>query len=93
MVYGKPDNPAPACHSVIFIPPDTPRDAEYGPQKQKQQQDANADAAAGTKKKKVTAAQLRIQKGICAVLLSLIGLFFADLFCLQISQSLRCRVP
>jgi ubiquitin-conjugating enzyme E2 M len=32
-------------------------------QKQKQQQDANADAAAGIKKKKVTAAQLRVQKG------------------------------
>jgi hypothetical protein len=37
--------------------------ADYLPQKQKQQQDANADAAAGTKKKKVTAAQLRVQKG------------------------------
>jgi ubiquitin-protein ligase len=34
------------------------------PQKQKQQQDANADAAAGTKRKKVTAAQLRVQKGM-----------------------------
>jgi hypothetical protein len=33
-------------------------------QKQKQQQDANADAAAGTKRKKVTAAQLRVQKGM-----------------------------
>jgi hypothetical protein len=33
------------------------------PQKQKQQQDANADAAAGIKRKKVTAAQLRVQKG------------------------------
>jgi len=32
--------------------------------KQKQQQDANADAAAGNKRKKVTAAQLRVQKGI-----------------------------
>jgi len=32
--------------------------------KQKQQQAANADAAAGTKKKKVTAAQLRVQKDI-----------------------------
>jgi len=32
--------------------------------KQKQQQDANADAAAGTKKKKVTAAQLRVQKDL-----------------------------
>lgn len=32
-------------------------------QKQKQQQDANADAAAGNKRKKVTAAQLRVQKG------------------------------
>ncbi|CZT01844.1 probable NEDD8-conjugating enzyme Ubc12 [Rhynchosporium agropyri] len=31
--------------------------------KQKQQQDANADAAAGNKRKKVTAAQLRVQKG------------------------------
>ena len=38
--------------------------ADYCPQKQKQQQDANADAAAGTKKKKVTAAQLRVQKGM-----------------------------
>jgi hypothetical protein len=34
------------------------------PQKQKQQQEANADAAAGNKKKKVTAAQLRVQKGM-----------------------------
>jgi hypothetical protein len=33
-------------------------------QKQKQQQDANEDAAAGNKRKKVTAAQLRVQKGI-----------------------------
>ncbi|KUJ11937.1 NEDD8-conjugating enzyme UBC12 [Mollisia scopiformis] len=32
--------------------------------KQKQQQDANADAAAGTRKKKVTAAQLRVQKDL-----------------------------
>ncbi|ATZ49124.1 putative nedd8-conjugating enzyme ubc12 protein [Botrytis fragariae] len=32
--------------------------------KQKQQQEANADAAAGIKKKKVTAAQLRLQKDI-----------------------------
>jgi ubiquitin-conjugating enzyme E2 M len=31
--------------------------------KQKQQEAANADAAAGTRKKKVTAAQLRVQKG------------------------------
>lgn len=34
------------------------------PQKQKQQQAANADAAAGIKKKKVTAAQLRVQKDL-----------------------------
>jgi ubiquitin-conjugating enzyme E2 M len=33
-------------------------------EKQKQQQDANAEAAAGVRKKKVTAAQLRVQKGI-----------------------------
>merc|ERR1711939_536211 len=32
--------------------------------KQKQQQDANADAAAGNKRKKVTAAQLRVQKDL-----------------------------
>ncbi|TVY37555.1 NEDD8-conjugating enzyme [Lachnellula subtilissima] len=32
--------------------------------KQKQQSDANADAAAGNKKKKVTAAQLRVQKDL-----------------------------
>jgi len=32
--------------------------------KQKQQQDEQKDAAAGTRKKKVTAAQLRVQKGI-----------------------------
>lgn len=32
-------------------------------QKQKAQSEANADAAAGNKKKKVTAAQLRVQKG------------------------------
>lgn len=32
-------------------------------QKQQQQKDANAEGAAGTKKKKVTAAQLRVQKG------------------------------
>lgn len=38
-------------------------DADDCLQKQKQQQDANADAAAGTKRKKVTAAQLRVQKG------------------------------
>jgi len=32
--------------------------------KQKQQQEANADAAAGNKRKKVTAAQLRVQKDL-----------------------------
>lgn len=38
--------------------------ADVPPQKQQQQKDANAEGAAGTKKKKVTAAQLRVQKGI-----------------------------
>jgi len=47
--------------SCCFLPW---KDADDSPQKQKQQQDANADAAAGTKRKKVTAAQLRVQKGM-----------------------------
>lgn len=42
-------------------------------QKQKQQQEANADAAAGNKRKKVTAAQLRVQKGMCIEYWSLIA--------------------
>jgi ubiquitin-conjugating enzyme E2 M len=33
-------------------------------QKQKQQQAENAEGAAGKKKKKVTAAQLRVQRGM-----------------------------
>ncbi|KAI6711266.1 hypothetical protein JHW43_006176 [Diplocarpon mali] len=42
----------------------TPRMLKIWSMKQKQQQDANADAAAGNKKKKVTAAQLRVQKDL-----------------------------
>lgn len=34
-----------------------------GKQKQKQQQAENAEGAAGKKKKKVTSAQLRVQRG------------------------------
>jgi ubiquitin-conjugating enzyme E2 M len=49
--------------------------ADKWKQKQKQQQDANADAAAGTKKKKVTAAQLRVQKGIHSMTSSTTALF------------------
>jgi hypothetical protein len=52
----------PAWEISLFFFQD--RITDYGYQKQKQQQDANADAAAGTKKKKVTAAQLRVQKGM-----------------------------
>lgn len=37
--------------------------AKCRPQKQQQQKDANAEGA-GPKKKKVTAAQLRVQKGM-----------------------------
>jgi ubiquitin-conjugating enzyme E2 M len=50
--------------------------SNYHLQKQKQQQDANADAAAGTRKKKVTAAQLRVQKGMATT--SWLFLFLAD---------------
>lgn len=54
--------------TILFLPSSSSLflicNADYWPQKQKQQQDANADAAAGTKKKKVTAAQLRVQKGM-----------------------------
>jgi ubiquitin-conjugating enzyme E2 M len=64
MVYGKCGNPSLASASMNLVPPHILRGADRWQQKQKQQQDANADAAAGIKKKKVTAAQLRVQKGI-----------------------------
>lgn len=59
MVCNNPDFGIPIAFKLSRILPC----ADYCPQKQKQQQDANADAAAGTKRKKVTAAQLRVQKG------------------------------
>jgi hypothetical protein len=37
--------------------------ADFGVQKKEQQKAENAEGAAGGKKKKVTAAQLRVQKG------------------------------
>jgi ubiquitin-conjugating enzyme E2 M len=57
-------------------------------QKQKQQQDANADAAAGTKRKKVTAAQLRVQKGMSLLVASCfhLELFAADRHVLDLSE-------
>ena len=61
MVYGKSFQGAIRLLSLVNL---QPKDANCCLQKQKQQQDANADAAAGTKRKKVTAAQLRVQKGM-----------------------------
>jgi len=45
------------------------QDANPHLQKQKQQADANMDAASGQKRKKVTAAQLRVQKGMLHALI------------------------
>lgn len=54
--------PHPGYHSSVTSAPGQLK-PNVQSQKQQQQRDANAEGAAGTKKKKVTAAQLRVQKG------------------------------
>ena len=69
----------PLVLSLVFLfiylsLPDTPTSPSQKQQKQQQQQAENADAAAGKKKKKVTPAQLRVQRGTLPLLSSRINL-------------------